>query len=59
MLDLRTESVSIFTKVVSMEVNGSKNVEVKKAGNDSIQENMAPPIGLGPMTNWLTARRST
>jgi hypothetical protein len=29
-----------------MEVNGSKNVEVKRVEIGSILENMAPPIGL-------------
>ena len=41
-----------------MEVNGSKFLEVKKTGNAIILENVAPPIGFEPMTNWLTASRS-
>ncbi len=39
--------------------NGSKLLEVKEGGNVRILKYVAPPIGLGPMTDWLTASRST
>jgi hypothetical protein len=39
--------------------NGSKSVEVNRAGSDILSGNVAPPIGLEPMTDWLTASRST
>jgi hypothetical protein len=42
-----------------VEVNGSKLLEVKKAKNELISGNVAPPIGFEPMTDWLTASRST
>ena len=46
-------------KVSSMELNGSKLFEVKKDKNELILGKEAPPIGLEPMTDWLTASRST
>jgi hypothetical protein len=51
--------IYLYHKVKSMEVNGSQFLGVRKPSNSLNLENMAPPIGLGPMTNWLTARRST
>jgi hypothetical protein len=39
--------------------NGSMSVEVNKVGSDILLVNRAPPIGLEPMTDWLTASRST
>ena len=42
-----------------LEVTGSKLLEVKKPKINSILDKVAPPIGFEPMTNWLTARRST
>jgi hypothetical protein len=48
-----------YHKVSSMKVNGSKSMEVKKDDNELILRKEAPPIGLEPMTDWLTASRST
>ena len=42
-----------------MEVNGSKSMEVKKACNGIFLGKEAPPKGLEPLTDWLTASRST
>ena len=39
--------------------NGSKLVGLNNVGNEVIWKNRAPPIGLEPMTDWLTASRST
>ncbi len=39
--------------------NGSKNMEVKEPFSGILLVNGAPPIGLEPMTDWLTASRST
>ncbi len=55
--------VYLYHKVEAMEVNdgsnGSKSMEVNKACNSALLVNVAPPIGLEPMTDWLTASRST
>ena len=34
-------------------------IDPKLNKNSCFLENVAPPIGLGPMTDWLTASRST
>jgi hypothetical protein len=36
-----------------------KGVDVKNVNNELILGELAPPIGLEPMTDWLTASRST
>ena len=36
-----------------------KAIDLKLNKNSSFLENVAPPIGLEPMTDWLTASRST
>ena len=36
-----------------------KTIDLKLSNNSSFLENVAPPIGLEPMTDWLTASRST
>ena len=61
--------VYLYHKTVGMEVNGSKNgskcvnnVEVKKtesALSCRKETKKAPPKGLEPLTDWLTASRST
>jgi hypothetical protein len=63
MLRLNGKRVYLYQKVGVMEVtdgsNGSMSVEVNKVGSDILFVNRAPPIGLEPMTDWLTASRST
>ena len=55
--------IYLYHKVGAMEVtagsNGSKLLEVNEVGSGILLGNGAPPIGLEPMTDWLTASRST
>ena len=39
--------------------NGNKSLGVNRAANGILSENGAPPKGLEPLTDWLTASRST
>ena len=51
-----------YHRVKGMEVNGSngsKLLEVKKGDKELILKLVAPPKGLEPLTDWLTASRST
>ena len=49
----------LYHKIDRMEVNGSKLVEVKSGKNELILKIVAPPKGLEPLTDWLTASRYT
>ena len=40
-------------------INGNQNMGINNPNLSSISDNVAPPIGLEPMTDWLTASRST
>jgi hypothetical protein len=55
--------VYLYHKGRRMEVtdgrSGSKLLEVNKAENGIFLGKEAPPVGLGPTTDWLTASRST
>jgi hypothetical protein len=42
-----------------MGINGNKTLGVKKGNDELILDNVAPPKGIGPLTDWLTASRST
>ena len=46
-------------KMGVMGVNGNKLLGVKEADNGIILGKEAPPKGLEPLTDWLTASRST
>ena len=55
--------IYLYHKVRAMEVNhgsnGSKLLEVNDVGSGILLRNRAPPKGLEPLTDWLTASRST
>ena len=42
-----------------LRVNGNKTLGIKEARNSIILGKEAPPKGLEPLTDWLTASRST
>ena len=46
-------------KMGVMGVNGNKTLGIKKADSGIILGKGAPPKGLEPLTDWLTASRST
>ena len=43
----------------NLDLIGQGNINLKLNKNSSFLEIVAPPIGLEPMTDWLTASRST
>ena len=55
--------IYLYHKIGMMEVNdgsnGSKLLEVNRVDNGILLGSVAPPKGLEPLTDWLTASRST
>jgi hypothetical protein len=49
----------VYEKHTVMGINGNKSMGIKKVDNEVILGREAPPKGFEPLTDWLTASRST